>query len=203
MKEMWDKRYNESDFAYGSEPNAFLVSNANKIPKGNVLCLAEGEGRNAIYLAKMGYKITAVDQSVVGLEKAKSLAKKQGVSIDIIAANLADFEIQPNYWDGIVSISAHVPPDIRKKLHRQIVEQLKPNGVLILEAFTEKQLDMEGIGGPPSAQKEMFMSLDGLKNELKGLNLSTAREVESIFNEGKYHQGPGAVVQIIAYKKNS
>jgi len=202
MKEMWDKRYNEPDFAYGNEPNEFLVSRVNDIPKGNVLCLAEGEGRNAVYLAKLGYCITAVDQSIVGLEKAQNLAKQQGVFIDILVADLSDFDIKANYWDGIISISAHVPSELRKKLHCQIVERLKPNGVMILEAYTKKQLDMDGTGGPPPGHKDMFMSLNGLKNEFKGLDFIVAREIERVFNEGKYHQGAGAVVQIVANKKN-
>lgn len=200
MKEMWDKRYNEPDFAYGIEPNDFLVAKAKEIPMGKVLCLAEGEGRNAVYLAKLGYKVTAVDQSVVGLRKAQNLARQNGVSIDIINADLADFNIESNYWDGIVSISAHVPPEIRSKLHGQIVERLKPDGVLILEAYTIKQLDMEGGGGPPPNQIALFMSLNDLKNELEGLNFLIAREIERTFNEGVYHQGPGAVVQIVACK---
>jgi len=200
MKDFWNDRYNDAEFAYGTEPNEFLVSEVKNIPAGRVLCLAEGEGRNAVFLAKQGYLVTAVDQSEVGLKKAKEFGKKKGVEIETIVADLQDFDIEPSSWDGIVSISAHLPPSIRKRLHRQVVQGLKPGGALILEAYTEKQLEMAGTGGPPASQRDKFMSLSELKNELTGLLFVAARETERYFNEGKYHQGPGAVVQIVAKK---
>lgn len=109
---MWDERYTEEGFAYGTEPNDFLKAEYSRIPKGGrVLCLAEGEGRNAVFLARQGYAVTAVDQSAVGLQKAKNFAAEHDVDITTEVANLADYELGTEAWDGIVSISAHVPPD--------------------------------------------------------------------------------------------
>lgn len=201
MKEFWNGRYAEAGFAYGTQANEFLLEQSSKIPPGRVLCVAEGDGRNALYLATQGYSVTAVDQSAVGLEKIRQLGQQNNVEITTIEADLQDFNIQPSAWDGIVSISAHLPPAIRKSLHRQVVEGLKPGGVLILEAYTLKQLEMSGSGGPPATQKDMFMSLSALREELQGLDFILAQEIERVFNEGKYHQGPGAVVQLVALKK--
>lgn len=200
MKKFWNERYAEAEYAYGTAPNEFLKSEYKSIPSGRVLCLAEGEGRNSVFLAKQGYTVFAVDQSSVGLAKTQRLGLESDVIIDITEADLQDYEIEPSSWDGIVSISAHLSPPLRKRLHRQVVEGLKPGGVFILEAYTEKQLDMDGVGGPSAAQREMFMSLEGLERELEGLELIIAKEAERDFDEGKYHQGPGAVVQIVARK---
>jgi SAM-dependent methyltransferase len=196
---MWDQRYNEDGFAYGTEPNDFLKAEYSQIPKGGkVLCLAEGEGRNAVFLARQGYDVTAVDQSPVGLEKAEKLAADNGVSITTQVADLADYDLGQQAWDGIVSIAAHVPPALRKKVHVQILPALKDKGVFILEGYTVRHLEMEGVGGPPN--KDLLLSLDELKNELNGLELEIGQEVEREMSEGKYHQGKSAVVQIAARK---
>ena len=200
MKKFWNERYAEAEYAYGTEPNEFLKSEYQAIPVGRVLCLAEGEGRNSVFLAKQGYTVFAVDQSSVGLAKTQRLALESDVIIDITEADLQDYDIEPSAWDGIVSISAHLPPAIRKRLHRQVVQGLKPGGVFLLEAYTVKQLETSGVGGPSAEQREMFMSLAELESELEGLEFSIAREIERPVNEGRYHQGDGAVVQIVARK---
>lgn len=198
---MWDERYTEEGFAYGVEPNDFLKAEYSRIPKGGrVLCLAEGEGRNAVFLALQGYSVTAVDQSAVGLQKAKNFAAEHDVEITTEVANLADYDLGSNAWDGIVSIAAHVPSVLRKMLHKQVVEALKSDGVFILEAYTERHLEMEGEGGPPPSQKDVFMSLDELQVELEGLDFAIGQEVERHISEGKYHQGNSAVVQLVAVK---
>lgn len=198
---MWNQRYNEEGFAYGTNPNDFLKSEYSRIPQGGrVLCLAEGEGRNAVFLAKQGYAVTAVDQSSVGLEKAKKLAVENGVEISTIVADLTDYDLGNEIWDGIVSIATHVPLGLRKKLHVQVVNSLKRGGVFILEAFTERHIEMNGIGGPPPSRREMFMSLSALESELNGLDFVIGAEIERTISEGKYHQGESAVVQIVGCK---
>mgnify|MGYP006113178505 CR=1 FL=1 len=198
MKEFWDERYSSTEFVFGKTPNEFLVSQYHRIKLGRVLCLAEGEGRNAVFLAGKGYDVTAVDQSKRGLEKTKALGREFGVEITTIEADLNDFQIESASWDGIISISAHLPPSLRKAIHQQVVSGLNWGGVLILEAYTEKQLEMPGVGGPPAHQKEMFMSLPELKAELTGLNFVVATETERQFDEGTRHQGLSAVVQVVA-----
>jgi len=198
---VWDQRYSEPGYVYGTAPNDFLKAEFSRIPAGgNVLCLAEGEGRNAVFLATQGYAVTAVDQSKVGMEKARALAQDRGVTITTQVADLADYNLGKATWDGIISIAAHVPPDVRKSLHQRVADALKPGGVFILEAYTEQQLEMEGTGGPPAAQRHLFMALAQLKDELTGLTFRIGRETERETAEGKYHQGKSAVVQVVAQK---
>jgi SAM-dependent methyltransferase len=199
---MWDDRYSEEGFAYGTEPNDFLVEAYSSIPpNGKVLCLAEGEGRNAVFLAQQGFNVTAVDLSSVGLKKATELATANNVSIETIQADLADFDLGENQWDGIVSIWAHTPESIRSQLHSRVIHALKPGGVFILEAYIPKHIDMPGVGGPPASQVDFFMPLDKLKSELSELTFSHAIEIDRHVSEGKYHQGESAVVQVIAKRK--
>ena len=196
---MWDQRYTEEGFAYGTEPNDFLKSAYAQIPPGgHVLCLAEGEGRNAVYLAQQGYQVTAVDQSAVGLQKAQRFAHNNGVEITTVVADLAEFDFGLQTWDGIVSIFAHVPQTLRQTLHQQVVKALRPKGVFILEAYTLRHVSMEGIGGPPPAAQEFFMSLEQLHQELVGLTFLHSAELDRHITEGKYHNGHSAVVQLIA-----
>jgi SAM-dependent methyltransferase len=194
---MWDQRFSEPGYAYGTEANDFLVSVADRIPRGKVLCLAEGEGRNAVYLAGLGYEVTAVDASSVGLEKAGSLARDRGVSIETVTADLADYPIEATAWHGIVSIYCHLPPVTRAALHERCLRGLVPGGVFVLEAFTPRQLEL-GTGGPKS--RELLMELDFIRQELPGLRLEIGREIEREVVEGKYHRGNAAVVQILAVK---
>ena len=194
---MWDKRYDTDEYVYGTEPNGFLKSVADRIPKGKILCLGEGEGRNAVYLAELGHKVTAVDSSPVGLKKARRLAENRDVAIETIVADIEQYSIQPDSWDAIVSIFFHLLPEPRRNLHRQVAAGLRPGGVFILEAYTIDQLRFK-TGGPKT--EELMMSLEALKEELEGLYFEHGMEMEREIPEGKLHTGKGAVVQILAFK---
>ncbi len=192
---MWDERYNRKQYLYGTEPNDFLKAHVASIPMGKVLCLAEGEGRNAVFLARQGYQVTAVDSSSVGLQKAQALADQKGVAITLIHSDLKTFEVGSKKWDGIVSIYCHLPPELRKRLHAKVVKGLKSSGTLLLEAYTVAQL-RHGTGGPPSA--ELMMSKEIVEEELAGLHFQHLLELERKIVEGSGHVGLGAVVQAIA-----
>jgi SAM-dependent methyltransferase len=194
---MWDERYSDEDYAYGTEPNDFLVEAAHYLPAGRILCIGEGEGRNAVWLAGQGYQVTALDNSSVGLGKAQQLARSRGTSIETVHADLAEYIFEEEHWDGVVSIFCHLPPELRKKVHRRLVSALRPGGVLVLEAYTPDQLEL-GTGGP--AVKEMTMDLEGLEAELKGLSFVHGKELQRPVNEGKYHNGIGSVVQVVGIK---
>lgn len=191
----WDTRYSDADFCYGTEANAFVAAMAGRIPAGPVLCLAEGEGRNAVHLAPLGHAVTAVDQSAVGLAKAARLAAERGVSLTTIVADLADFTIATGAWAGIVSTFAHLPPPLRRTVHARVAAGLRPGGVFILEAYTPAQLAL-GTGGPKEAG--LCMTLAALRVELAGLEFEIARECERDVIEGTCHTGRGAVVQVLA-----
>lgn len=122
----WDDRYKMQEFAYGVHPNDFLKSVASHLrPNSCILSLAEGEGRNAVFLASLGHDVTGVDISPVGLGKAQALADKSKVSIKTVVADLASYDIDENSWGAIVSIWCHTPPEVRKRLHRACVAGLK------------------------------------------------------------------------------
>lgn len=195
---MWDERYSAEGYAYGTAPNEFLVEKVSCIPKGNVLSLAEGEGRNAVFLAKQGYSVTAVDASLVGLNKARKLAEENGVVVALIHADLADYDLGENKWDGIVSIFCPLPSSLRKNLYKRVIAGLKQNGVFLLEAYTPDQLK-HGTGGGNSA--DVMQSKESLRNELAGLTFNHLVELERNVIEGVYHTGIGAVVQAIATKE--
>lgn len=194
---MWDQRYSNKTYAYGTEPNDFLVGMLDKLPVGKVLCLAEGEGRNAVWLAQQGCEVTAIDGSEIGLGKARRFAGKRGVAITTVHADLADFEIAPEYWAAIVSIFCHLPPGLRRLVHSRCVQGLRPGGVMLLEAYTPRQLDYK-TGGPPS--EEMMMDRVSLMGELKGLDFRYIKELTREIHEGEFHNGESAVVQLIAKK---
>jgi SAM-dependent methyltransferase len=197
----WDSRYGEEGFAYGTNPNDFLLAQASQISAscGTVLCLAEGEGRNAVFLAEQGHAVTGVDSCDVGLAKARALAQERGVEsrLTTVTCDLADYDLGVNKWDCIVSIFAHLPQPLRTKVHAAAVVSLKSGGVLILEAYTPKQLEFK-TGGPQTV--DMAMTLDDLKVEFSGLDFVVAEEKVREVHEGKYHNGTSAVVQIIGRK---
>ncbi len=192
----WDERYARDGFFYGTEPNDFLKEQARWIaPAGQVVCLAEGEGRNATYLAGLGHAVTAVDQSAVGLDKASRLAASRGVALRTEQADLADWHPRPGEWDGVVSIWCHLPSRLRARVHREVVAGLRPGGVFILEAYTPHQL-RHGTGGPKDA--DLMPTLAQLQAELAGLVFEIGIERERDVREGGGHTGHSSVVQVVA-----
>lgn len=191
----WNDRYGGQEFFYGTEPNSFLASAANHLTPGDALCLADGEGRNGVYLAGLGHRVTSVDMSEAGMAKAARLAADRGVALRTQVADLADYDLGEQRWDLIVSIFAHTPPPVRQRVHAAAVKALRPGGRLVLEAYTPDQLG-RGTGGPPAP--ELMMTLDGLRDELAGLTIETGQELVRPITEGRGHTGDGAVVQVVA-----
>jgi SAM-dependent methyltransferase len=191
---MWDERYSQPGFVYGTEPNEFLEAAAGDIPAGPVLSLGEGEGRNAAYLADLGHRVVAVDQSEVGLAKARRLAADRGLTVETVCADLDGYPIEPGAWAGIVSIFCHLPRRVRVPLYAAAIRGLRPGGVLVLEAYTPKQIG-RGTGGPKDP--DMLPTLAGLTEELAGLEFVHARELDREVREGAYHTGVAAVVQVV------
>jgi SAM-dependent methyltransferase len=195
--ENWDERFSFPEYMYGTVPNDFLKSVAKKIPHGRVLCLAEGEGRNAVYLAKQGYTVTAVDFAAAGLDKIKKLAAANNVQVKTILSDLKDFHIRKNYWQGIISIFCHLAPELRKSVHQDCAAGLKSGGIFILEAYRPEQLVYK-TGGPPVP--ELLMQLDEVSKELTGLKLEIAGNIDREINEGQLHHGKSATIQILGRK---
>jgi len=193
----WDERYRENGFAYGDQPNDFLRDQAAVLTPGDAICLAEGEGRNAVHLAALGHRVTAQDLSVVGLEKARSLAAQRGLQLKTLEGDLADWRAAPASLDLVVAIWMHLPAPLRARVLREAVSALRPDGVLVLEAYTPRQLG-RGSGGPPVL--ELLVEPLQLERELQGLDLVILRECVRPIAEGRYHQGDSAVVQALGRK---
>ena len=203
---MWDERYSEDGFVYGTEPNDFLRetfptlewSDPNQTTR-SCLLLAEGEGRNAVFVAEQaGWKATGVDASSVGLAKAEQLARTRGVEIRTVVADLATFDLGVGQWDCIVGISCHLPPPIRARVLDCIPTALAPGGYFVLEGYTPKQLEFK-TGGP--SDESFLYSSKILQESLQGsLDILKNEELERDVVEGKYHVGRAAVVQFIGRK---
>lgn len=192
----WDQRYGAPGYYYGTEPNDFLRERACALPpRGRVLCLGEGEGRNAVYLAAQGFEVVALDASSVGLAKAIGLARERAVRIETVVADLANYSLGRDAWDGVVAIWCHLPPALRARVHRELAVALRPGGAFLLESYTPAQLAL-GTGGPKTV--ELLPRLAELQVELSGLRLEVAVERERDVHEGRGHGGRSAVVQIVA-----
>ncbi len=192
----WDARFRGDAYVYGTEPNDFLRENAERLPpRGRVLSLGEGEGRNAAFLASLGHEVTAVDASAVGLAKASRLAESRGLSVRAIVSDLADYTFEPSAWGGAILIFCHLPPELRKRVHRGVVSALAPGGVVLLLAYTPRQLEY-GTGGP--RVPELLYSAESLREDFAGLELLHLAERTREVREGPLHTGTGAVVELVA-----
>lgn len=195
---MWNQRFSEEGHAYGTEPNDYLKARASEIPAdGEVLCLAEGQGRNAVWLAQQGFHVTAMDASTAGMASANALASERGVEIQFELGDLADYPVGESRWDGIALIWVPMSPDLRRVVLPACARGLKLGGILIYEGYGPRQPEY-GTGGP--SQPEMLPTLHEVRAELSGLHFLHAEEADRAVVEGKYHTGMSHVVQITARK---
>lgn len=196
-RDFWNEKFANTEYAYGTEPNEFLAASVAKLKPGAALSLAEGEGRNAVWLAQQGFTVSSIEQSEKGVAKTLRLALQRGVIVMAERGELETFHIQPNSWDLIVSVYAHTPQELRRKLHRQVVAGLKPGGVFILEAYTPAQIP-NNTGGPKDAS--LMPTAELLRSELNGLVFDHIEEVERDVVEGSLHTGTAHVVQVVAHR---
>lgn len=198
MKDFWNERYTEPGYAYGTEANAFLATEARRLQPGmRVLVVGDGEGRNGVWLAQQGLVVTSVDYSLAGVERARRLAAERGVTLDIHCADLNDWPWPTAHFDAVVSIFVHFPSAMRPEMHARMLAALRPGGVLIMEAFNKAQLDYPS-GGPPV--EDALFSAELLRDDFAAADIELCREQVVQLNEGKYHVGPGAVVRLIAHR---
>lgn len=196
---MWNERYAGDDYFYGTEPNTFLAEHA-KLLTGPVLSLAEGEGRNAVFLASLGLDVLGVDSSEVGLAKAQKLASARSVTIRTQVADLGDYTPPAATFGSVISIFAHLPGSLRRKLYPLVERSLKPGGLLLLEAYTPAQLPRT-TGGPKDP--DLLMTAAALPNEFPGCEILLVRELERNVAEGGHRAGGlGCVVQFMARKRS-
>lgn len=194
----WNTRYKEAEFAYGTEPNDFLKSKIQVFkPHSKILCLAEGEGRNAVFLAEHNHQVTAIDYSQEGLNKLQKLASDKNLSIETICIDLNHYKIEESKWDAIICIFGHFPEPLRQTVFKQVYKGLRNDGVFLMEAYHKDQLNYK-TGGPQVS--ELLYSTEELQHdffEFENISIETSiKEIE----EGKFHKGTSAVIQVLARK---
>lgn len=198
----WNNRYSKNEFAYGETPNVYLKHKLKKIKNGRILFPAEGEGRNAVYAAKLGWEVFAFDISIEGQKKADRLAKMHQVEIDYQVAEFNGLTYREEEFDAIALIYAHFPPDQRSLYFRQLDQYLRKNGVIIFEAFSKNNLSYlaksEKIGGPRDIN--FLYSIEEIKADFPNYSFIELTETEVDLNEGCYHIGLGSVVRFLAEK---
>lgn len=196
--DFWNTRFAVSEFIYGEAPNDFLREQAPRLAPGSrVLSLGEGEGRNALFLAKLGHALTAVDASHEGLAKLLARASATGVDITVVLADLARYQPGEAQFDAVVSVFCHLPSALRRMVMARAIAALKPGGLLIMEGYTPRQLAF-ATGGPKDA--DMLLEADIVRGELAGLELLHFVELEREVIEGSYHTGTASVLQVVARK---
>ena len=194
MQHFWDQNFSAAGFKYGTNPNAFLEQQANRLPAAaDVLVPGDGEGRNGVWLAQQGHHVTAMDGSSVGLDKAQALARERGVTITTVLGDLADWAPAPGAFDAVVLIYVHLPPAIRERAHRRLAAGLRPGGWLLLECFHPEQLPRTS-GGPKDVA--MLYTPELLTADFAGLlEPVMAWDGEAPLSEGPGHQGLARVTR--------
>lgn len=200
--EFWDERYRGEGFSFGTEPNAFLVSQAHYLKPGSrVLVPGDGEGRNGVWLAQQGLIVDTVDASPVGVAKARALASERGVTVGAQVADLLDWDWPRERYDLVAALFIHFFDSGRPRMHRAMLDALKPGGAIILEGFRLEQLEFQKIhhsGGPRTA--DMLHSTAKLAADFAGANILLLEEAEVELDEGHRHKGPAAVVRAVVQK---
>jgi SAM-dependent methyltransferase len=197
MKEFWNERYAKNEFIYGKEPNEFFREELENLPVGKVILPCDGEGRNAVFAAKLGWYVNAFDFSPSAKEKAKALAKQEGVNPKYEVADILEKEFKENSADVVALIYVHFPAELRKIAHQKAIKWLKPGGKLILEAFNPKQIDNDS-GGPKNI--DMLYSEDILREDFKDLKIEKLEILQTNLSEGNFHKGKADVIRLIAIK---
>jgi SAM-dependent methyltransferase len=198
MKNFWNDLYSEKGYAYGEAPNVFFAEQLTSLKAGNIILPAEGEGRNAVFAASLGWKVNAFDTSDAARSKAILLAEKKGVTINYTVDDAVSILYPDNSADVVAFIFAHFPHSVRKQIHQKAIHWLKPGGKIILEAFNPKQLNNHS-GGPK--ELSMLYTEDMIRNDFGGLEIELLQSVRTKLNEGKYHEGIADVIQFIGTKK--
>ncbi len=196
-KDFWNSRYSEQEFAYGTEPNAFLKEQLEKIKSGTALFLGEGEGRNAVYAATIGWQADAVDFSSSAKVKALKLAEKNNVNINYEVCDLNEYQFKENFYDLVVMIFLHLPIELREKVFKDSINSLKRNGILLVEAFNKNQIN-NSSGGPQSL--DLLYSENDVLGLVKDLRTETIESKSIELNEGAYHKGKADVIRYVGVK---
>ena len=195
----WNKRFAQADYLFGTHPNSYLQAQAAHYPaRGTALCVADGEGRNSVWLARQGLQVDAFDISDVGVAKARKLAQDAGVSVHYAVADCETWPWPADHYDMVAAIFIQfADPAMRARLFGNMVHTLKPGGLLVLKGYTPKQLEYK-TGGPPHVEHLYTEAL--LRDAFAELQLLELRTYEDELTEGDHHLGRSALIGMVARK---
>jgi SAM-dependent methyltransferase len=202
MNQKWDERYKEEEFAYGKKPNLFFKEWLSTFEPGSILMPADGEGRNGVFAAQLGWKVTSFDLSTEGQSKALQLAKEKRVTLEYIVADFEQLDFEKESFDAIGLVYAHFPAEKKSIFHKKLNDYLKPGGILILEAFSKRHLHFNElnpkVGGPKDI--DMLYATAEIIADFDNYEVLLLAEETILLNEGKYHIGEGAVIRFVGRK---
>jgi len=186
---VWDRRFSEADgLLFGAEPNAWLAEHHGLLPAGGrVLCVADGESRNGVFLASAGFQVTAFDISSVAVDKARALAAERGVQLELFVADIESWHFEPDAFDAVVAIFIQFAgPDLRARLFEGFQRTIRPGGVLLIEGYGERQLRYR-TGGP--GVPENLYRMRPLLDAFPGWEILASRDADIVLSEGNAHSG--------------
>jgi cyclopropane fatty-acyl-phospholipid synthase-like methyltransferase len=197
--ERWHQRFGAPDYVFGTAPNAFLAANAARLKPGQrALCVADGEGRNSVWLAEQGLDVTAFDFSPLAVDKARKLAASRGVSVSYEVAGVYEWSWPAAAFDVVAAIFVQfADPPMRTFMFERMARALKPGGLLLIEGYTPGQLQY-GTGGPK--QVDQLYTDELLRESFPGFEVLELRQYEAELDEGSRHRGMSAVIDFVARK---
>ncbi len=198
--QFWNERFDKAEFIFGKEPNEYLVEQTQKYlkPKDKVLCIADGEGRNGVWLAKQGIQVIGFDASDIALSKAKQFAKENQVEVEYSFSDTDSFDWQENTYDAVIGIFIQfADPHMRERIFKKVHQSLKPEGIFILQGYTPKQLEYK-TGGPSLI--EHLYTEELIRDLTKEFQILDLRCYEKELNEGARHAGMSALLGLVAKK---
>jgi len=202
MKDFWEQRYGQKEYAYGTAPNVFFKNCLASLTPGKILMAAEGEGRNAVYAARMGWEVYAYDWSTAAAQKAEQLATAEQVKLHYQIGSLEDLTFSPAFFDALGLIYVHFPERIRTANHHQLLHFLKPKGKVIMEAFSTNHPYYQKINpevGGPKITSQLY-SEEKLRTDFEGFEFAQLKEEKITLSEGMFHNGTTTVLRMRAIK---
>lgn len=197
MKEFWNQRFSEKDYVYGKTPNQFLKEELSGITPGKILFLGEGEGRNAVYAATIGWNVDAIDFSESGKKKADALAEELGVKINYKIQDFSSYEPKESHYDLIGIFFIHQDEELRTTLFQKAIKSLKPTGKIIFECFEKEQIKYAS-GGPKTP--ELLYSLQETVEDFIDFEFEKLSKEKIVLNEGRGHEGEAMVIRFVGVK---
>lgn len=194
----WDERYSAEEYVYGKDPNEFFKEHLSKLNPGRLFLPGEGEGRNAVFAARLGWQVDASDQSIVAKSKAEKLANAYGVKINYTVCDINNYIFNESYYDAAALIFFHLPMEIRSEIHKKILNSLNSLSILIFEMFNKGQLGRE-TGGPQDSN--MLYSTEDIERDFSSLKTILLENKIITLNEGQKHSGEASVIRYIGKKE--